>query len=95
MMTSRFADASPSQQTCMASVAAAFLHQGGSRLELLRVAPGEWHATWQRQQPREQLKLATIYEEREADARSALLALVWDAIISPGALAAAQTERLQ
>lgn len=85
MMTSRFAQASPYQRALMTLAVEQCLKADGARFELVRVAPAEWRAEWHRPNPRrEQLLLATIFVEREIEARAALVAAIWDSLHGAG-----------
>lgn len=87
---------SPRQQALVRLAVEQFLQESGGRYELVRSGPGEWRAEWQRQQPREQLVLATIYVERETEARAALIAALWGGLHGAGSAGAAyQTESHQ
>ncbi len=84
MIMGRFALATNSQRRLMVVAVEKFLQFGGAKLELVQAAPGEWRVDLQRQRPREQLVLATIYTEREPEARAALIGAVWDSLHGAG-----------
>ena len=96
MNMGRFATANDHQRRLMAVAVEQFLRTGGASVELVQAGPGEWRVDWQRQRPREQLVLATIYTEREPEARAALIGAVWDSLHGAGNLdAASLTESYQ
>jgi len=85
MLTSRFVHASPDQRALMTLAVEQCLRADGARCEFVRVAPSEWRAEWHRPNPRrEQILLATIFVERETEARAALIAAIWDGLHGAG-----------
>jgi len=60
----------------MALTVETLLQLDDAKVEIECGGPSEWRTVWHRQHPREQLVLGTFYDERAADARAALIALV-------------------
>lgn len=58
----------------------ALRHENGTALQLLRGRPGEWWVECQRVRPRGCWLLATLYVEREVEARAALHDLLREAL---------------